>query len=142
MNIHTNLSKTENILCGVPQGSILCPMLFYFINDLSLSILRKIYEGYQISFDSITFERKKNPNKVFLFLIELPIFNSAKCKMKLTGSLVMIQYHTKCNNPLYRKFTSNKICCYIFCCKLDLAIACIPIPTTETFSRPFISQCT
>ena len=46
------------------------------------------------------------------------------------------------HNPLYRKFTSNKICFYIFCCKLHLAITYFLISTTEQFSHPFISHCT
>ena len=39
MNINTNQSKTENVLCCVPQGSILgSPLFFIFINDLHLFI--------------------------------------------------------------------------------------------------------
>ena len=41
----------------------------------------------------------------------------------------MIHYHAECTDPLYQKFTSNKIRVYIFCYKLDLTIACFLILT-------------
>ena len=47
-------------------------------------------------------------------LIELPIYNSSKCKIIFFGSLVTIQYHTKCTYLLYPKFTSKKLRVYIF----------------------------
>ena len=47
----------------------------------------------------------------------------SKMQNKIYGPLVTIQYHTKCTNPLYSKFTSNKISVYIFCCNLYLVIS-------------------
>ena len=59
-------------------------------------ILRKTIEGYLISFDYITFE-KYFLYKVFSYLIELPICNSAKRKIKFTGH--WLRYITTPNVP-------------------------------------------
>ena len=47
---------------------------------------------------------------------------------EIYGLLATIQYHAKCNNCLYQKFTSNKIRFYIFCCKLDLSVTFPLVP--------------
>ena len=47
-------------------------------------ILRKTIEGYLSSFDNIIFDNTIL-NKAFSYLIELPICNLAKCKIKFTG---------------------------------------------------------
>ena len=60
---------------------------------------------------------------------------------KIYGSLVTIQYHTKCTNPLYPKFTSKKFSVYIFSCNLYLVITYVLILTKDMCSHPFISNC-
>ena len=65
----------------------------------------------------------------------------SKMPNEIYRSLVTKQYHTKCTNPLYPKFTSNKFSAYNFCCNLYLVIACVLIPTTDKCLHPFISHC-
>ena len=52
-------------------------------------------------------------------------------QIKIYWSLVTIQYHTKCTNPHYPKFTSEKMGVYSFCCNLYLVIAYVLILTTD-----------
>ena len=58
--------------------------------------LRKTIEGYLSSFDSIIFDNTFL-NKVFSYLIDIPICNLAKCKIKFTGH--WLQYSTTPNVP-------------------------------------------
>ena len=45
--MNNTLSESENILCGVPQGSFLAPLLFFiFINDLPLDINNVLTDLY------------------------------------------------------------------------------------------------
>ena len=64
----------------------------------------------------------------------------SKMQNKIYGSLVTIQYHTKCTNPIYPKFTSKKFSVYIFCCNFYLVIAYVSILTTDTCLHPFVSN--
>ena len=60
----------------------------------------------------------------------------SKMENKIYGSLVTIQYHTKCANPLYPKFTSKKISDYILCCNLYLVITYVLIwPQTNVHTH-------
>ena len=107
----------------------------------NVCILRKTIEGYQISFANITFE--KNIFKQSIFVSDRTTnMQFSKVENKIYGPLVTIQYHTKCTNPLYPKFTSKKISVFIFCCNLQLVIAYALIPTTGKCSHPFVSKCT
>ena len=63
----------------------------------------------------------------------------SRMQNKIYGSLVMIQYHTKCTNPLYLKFTSKKFSVYSFCCNLYLVINCVLILITDKCSNPLFS---
>ena len=65
----------------------------------------------------------------------------SKKQNEMYRSLVTIQYHTKCTNPLYPKFTSKKRSTYNFCCNLYLVITYVLILTTDKCSHAFISHC-
>ena len=78
-----------------------------------LKYTQKTIEGYSNSFDSITFEKIISIQGVFVY-DKTRNMQFRRMQNKVYGSLVTIQYHTKCANPLYQKFTSKKISCYIF----------------------------
>ena len=79
-----------------------------------INILRKTIEGYQNSFDFITFG-----NIIFkqiIFVIDRIItMQFTKMQIEIHGSLVTIQYYTKCTDPVYPKFTSKKFSALNFC---------------------------
>ena len=79
----------------------------------SRNILRKTIEGYYNSFDYITFE--KIISKHIIFVSDRTTnMKFSKMQNKIYGSLVSMQYHTKCTNPLYSKFTSKQFSLYLF----------------------------
>ena len=96
---------------------------------LACNILRKTIEGYENSFEFITFG-----NLIFkqiIFVIDRIItMQFTKIQSAIHGSLVTIQYYTKCTNPLYPKFTSKKFSALNFWCNLYQVIAYALIPTT------------
>ena len=102
------------------------------------NILRKRIEGYWNSFDYITFG-----NIIFKqskFVSERTItMQFTKLQNEIYGSLVTIQYHTKCTYPLYSKFTCNTFSVNLFCCNLNQVIAYVLIPTTDKCSHPTFS---
>ena len=106
---------------------------------LSGNILRKTIEGYQNNFDFVTFEKIISNQSIFVS-DRTTNMQISEMQNAIYGSLVTIQYHAKCNNPLYQKVKSNKFCFYIFCCKLDLVISQFLTPTTDKVSHPFISH--
>ena len=89
-----NVSITECIAPGLQR--ILFPRMVNANEPRTKKtcpILRKTIEGYQNSFDFITFE--KIISKKGCFVSELPMCNSAKCKMKFTGQ--WLRYSTTPN---------------------------------------------
>ena len=108
-------------------------------SDLLLNILRKTIEGYLNSFYFIAFEKIifKQSNFISNRTITMQL---SKMQNEIYGSLITLQYHTKCTDPLYPKFTSNKFSAYIFCCNLYLVNAYVLIPTTDKFLLPLISH--
>ena len=47
-----------------------------------------------------------------------------KVQIEIHGSLVTIQYYTKCTDPLYPKFTSKNFSTLNFCCNFYQVIIC------------------
>ena len=115
----------------------------YLLNHWTKSknILRKAIEGYSNSFDYITVEKIISMQGIFVS-DRTTNMQFSRMQNKIYGSLVAIQYHTKCTNPLYPKFTSKKFSVYIFCCNLYLVITYVLILTTDKCSHAIISKCT
>ena len=104
-------------------------------------ILRKTIEGYKKYFDYITVENIISIQGIFVS-DRTTTMQFSRMQNKIYGSLVVIQYHTICTNPLYQKFTSKTFSVYIFCCNLYLVNTYLLILTTEKCSHSFITNCT
>ena len=95
-----------------------------------LNILRKTIEEYYNFFDIITFG-----NIIFkqiIFVIDRIItMQFTKMHIEIHGSLVTIQFYTKCTDPLYPEFTSKKNSALNFCYNLYQGLAYVLIPTTD-----------
>ena len=62
ININTNYSSPSNLICGVPQGSILGPLLFLlYINDLPRAI---VSDSLLYTEDTCIFFQHKNVTKI------------------------------------------------------------------------------
>ena len=84
-------------------------------------ILNKTIEGHKNSFDYITFE--KIISKQIIFVSDRTTnMQISKMQNKIYGPLVMIQYHTKCTNPFYPKFTSKTFSVYILAATLTWSL--------------------
>ena len=94
-----------------------------------INILRKTIVGYLNSFDLITFGILIF--KPIIFVINRIItMQFTKMQIEIHGSLVTIQYYTKCSDPLYPKFISKKFSTLNFCCNLNQVMAYVLILTT------------
>ena len=105
-----------------------------------LNILRKAIEGYSFFLLYYIWENNFQTNTFVFDRTTNLRFN--KMQNEIYGSLVTIQYHAKCSNPFFRKFTRTKICfCIFFAANLTWSIAYFLIPITEKFSHSVISHC-
>ena len=100
--------------------------------------IEKQLKDIKILFDYITFEKIISKQIIFVF-DRTTDMQFRKMQNKIYGSLVTIQCHTKCTNPLYPKFTSKQFSIYKFCCNLYLVIAYVLILTKEKCSHPILS---
>ena len=91
------------------------PLIYIYIctQKNNIMILLSIY--------FITFEKIISKQSMFVSdrTTNMP---NIKMKNEIYGSLVTIHYHAKCKNPLYRKFTGNKFCFYIFAANLTWSL--------------------
>jgi len=95
--------KWEHIKHGVPQGSVLGPLFFLYINDIS-SIISKIANPVLFADDTSIIIAHNNPeefkNKINMVLIE--IINCFQCNFLILNcnKTHFLQFLTKKNNDI------------------------------------------
>ena len=152
------ISRNCSVFNSLPASGYFCHLLITFAKSLDSdqarqtvgldldpnclppswywNILRKTIEGYLNYFDNIIFDKIFLKQNIFVS-DRTTNMQFSKMQNKIYGPTVMIQYHTKCTNPLYPKFTSKKFSVFIFQYNLYLVIAYALILTTDMFSHPF-----
>ena len=94
LSIHSNLVAKVRLEQHQTIVTDITPIYEYSENKIILTILHL---------------RKLFPIKVYLYLIEFLICNSANMENKIYGPLVTVQYHAKCTNFLYPKLQAINV---------------------------------
>ena len=116
MTVNNTISNSGIVTCGVPQGSILGPLLFLcYINDMPLSVKCKLY---LYADDSTLLVRGKQPNLIAQLLSEnLDMCRGWLIDNKLSLHLENINICTDKSNLL--KNTKSRLKYFILKCKIN-----------------------
>ena len=110
-------------------------IVFFLFCVLTCFIIVHIYSEKQLKDIKIVLTLITFWNIIFkknIFVIDRIItMQLTKVQIEIHGSLVMIQYYTKCTDPLYPKFTSKNFSALNFCCNLYQVITYVLILTTD-----------
>ena len=113
---NNNLSEKKNVLCGVPQGSILGPLLFLvYINDIENAICNSKFQLYAddtviynsgSSIDDIKISLQNNIDKFAKWcIINKLTINTKKTKIMIFGS----RYNIKRNSTLELRINGESL---------------------------------
>ena len=108
-------SKMIHILPGANSANtnlgIFTNSFHFYIHLHSIALGRFWYLTQKVknSFAYITFQKIISIRSIFVS-DRTSYISFSKMQIEIYGSLVTIQYHTKCTNPHYPRFTSKKNC--------------------------------